>query len=227
MGLPLGFTLSPIPTSQDAGISMQSIENFAIQTGPDDSLSRLLWPGRTMKKDDQEDADEPFHTVEMLSEPTNFYLWIIDDKANHPVAYAWGQYTTGRTEVEWAQAYAKRYRPEGINKPLMDATSGARFLKRASILGSSDCFIIKELYVLPEYQRRGLGGVLMERMVPKADELGLPGYLESSTVGYGLYIKHGFEEVGRITVDLEQWGGEKGEENTYVLMLRSAERLNV
>ena len=89
------------------------------------------------------------------------------------------------------------------------------------------CFVslvLKELYVRPDYQRRGLGGVLVGKMVQRADELGLPAYLESSTVGYNLYTRHGFREIDRVVVDLASWGGSKGQDNTYVLMLRTPQR---
>lgn len=72
----------------------------------------------------------------------------------------------------------------------------------------------------PEYQRRGLGGALVGRIVQRADQLGLPAYLESSTVGYSLYTRHGFREIDRVIVNLAAWGGSKGEVNKYVLMLR-------
>lgn len=74
----------------------------------------------------------------MLSDPTNTYLWIRDEKTKTPIAYAWSQKASKRSEDEWAEAYATRHRPPGMNTALMDATSGARFLKRARILGSGD-----------------------------------------------------------------------------------------
>lgn len=60
----------------------------------------------------------------------------------------------------------------------------------------------------------------MGRIVQRADQLGLPAYLESSTVGYSLYIRHGFKEIDRVIVNLAAWGGARGEVNNYVLMLR-------
>lgn len=64
----------------------------------------------------------------------------------------------------------------------------------------------------------------MSKGSQKADELNVPVYTGSSMSGYGLYIRHRFREVDRVTVDLEQWGGEKGEFNSYALLLRPANR---
>ena len=61
-----------------------------------------------------------------------------------------------------------------------------------------------------EYQRRGLGGMLVAWGC-RADEMGLRDNCEASPEGLRLYLRHVFEEVGRITVDLELWGGKKGE----------------
>ncbi|KAJ5152211.1 hypothetical protein N7492_010506 [Penicillium capsulatum] len=217
MSLPSGFTLSSVPADLGVGRTLQSIESAAIQDGPDRALSDLLWPGQSRTDDEDED---PFHTVEMLSDPVNTYLWIRDEQIKVPIAYAWSQRAPKRSEVEWAEAYANRHRPPGMNTALMDATSGTRFLKRAKILGSTDSLILKELYVRPEYQRRGLGGALVGHMVQRADQLGLPAYLESSTVGYSLYTRYGFKEIDRVIVNLAAWGGANGEVNKYVLMLR-------
>ncbi|KKA19812.1 hypothetical protein T310_6204 [Rasamsonia emersonii CBS 393.64] len=225
MALPItGYTVSTVPATQDGARTIMDIESSANESSP---LSRLLWPAHLRPEttpataDAQaQDDEEVSRTVAFLSDPNNRYFWITEDATNKAVAYAWWQYAKGRTEAEWAETYANRYRPEGMNKALMDATSGARFLKRAKILGEKDVFILKELYVRPEFQRRGLGGILVEKGLREADELGLPAYTEATEKGFGLYLKHGFKEVDRVTVDLEPWGGSKGEVSSYALLLR-------
>lgn len=72
----------------------------------------------------------------------------------------------------------------------------------------------------PEYQRKGLGSRLVKWGVDRADELGLSAYTEASEQGLNLYLRYGFKEVDRVTVDLEPWGGEKGSSNTYGLLFR-------
>jgi GNAT superfamily N-acetyltransferase len=63
------------------------------------------------------------------------------------------------------------------------------------------------LHTDPEYQGQGAGGALMEWGKQKADELGLPTYLESSAKGHRFYQKHGFKDVQVMTMDLSQYGG--------------------
>jgi hypothetical protein len=84
--------------------------------------------------------------------------------------------------------------------------------------------VLKELYVQPEFQRRGIRGTLVEWGVKKTDELGLVAYTEASPKGLGLYLRYGFKEVDSVTVDLEPWGGKKGAVHSYGLLLRKAGR---
>ncbi|PYI11210.1 hypothetical protein BO78DRAFT_413681 [Aspergillus sclerotiicarbonarius CBS 121057] len=224
MSLKPGFIISTVPPTQEAGRHLGSIERAAIRQSNDTSFVRLIWNNSPPdeKEDEESENEDQFHAIDMLSNPANKYTWIIDSATGTPVAYGWWQHAKGKTEEEWATTYANRYRPEGMNKALMDATSGARFLKRARLLNTRDTLILKELYVRPEFQRQGLGGVLVQRGVEEADRLGLQAYTEASKDGYGLYVKFGFEEVDRVTVDLEPWGGKPGEFNSYGLLMRLA-----
>ena len=92
--------------------------------------------------------------------------------------------------------------------------------------GDLNLLELKELYVRPEYQRQGLGGLLVAFGVHEADKLGLAAYTEATPEGLGLYLKHGFKEVDRVTVDLEQWGGPKGDFNSYGLLYREAKPID-
>lgn len=53
---------------------------------------------------------------------------------------------------------------------------------------------LRRLFILPEYQRKGIGKALMQWGLAKADEEGLLGWLVSSPEGYALYRRSGFED---------------------------------
>lgn len=132
-----GFTTSPVPATPEGARTIRDIENSAQKDSP---LSRLLWPrGAPQGKEEDEEVSRD---VAFLRDPANKYFLVTEDASNTAVAYVWWQHAKGRTEAEWAETYANRYRPEGMNKALMDATSGVRFLKRAKILGEQDVFSI-------------------------------------------------------------------------------------
>lgn len=125
--------------------------------------------------------------------------------------------------------HGNRFRPPEINAPLADATGGRRLQLRGKILsptGNPRPFLmLKELFVRPSHQRRGLGGCLVELGCRMADEMGVVAYTEATPEGQGLYLRHGFEEVERVRVELEKFGGRSGEVDEYGLLLRPAQGL--
>lgn len=149
-----GYTISTVPATPEGARTIQDIENSANETSP---LSRLLWPAHlrpeTTADAQAQDDEEISRTVAFIRDPDNRFFLITEDTTNKAVAYVWWQHAKGRTEEEWAEAYANRYRPEGMNKALMDATSGARFLKRAKILGEKDVFSRFHLLSVAEQRR--------------------------------------------------------------------------
>ncbi|MCJ1392773.1 hypothetical protein MMC18_005644 [Xylographa bjoerkii] len=227
----MDFTINAVPVTRTGVRSIREIETAAHENDP---IGPLLWPGLHTHDPEPDPVDELTHSTDtpsleeeeaarviaFLQDPSNHYLQVTETATKKAVAYVWWEHAKGRTEAQWAETYANRFRPKEMNKALMDATSGVRFLKRAKLLGEQDVFILKELYVRPEYQRRGLGGKLVASGAQKADDLGLLSYTEASPKGMGLYLKHGFLEVDRVTVDLEPWGGKKGDVNSYGLLLR-------
>jgi len=222
----MAFTISHALPTVACVRSIRAIEAAAQEK---EVIGPLLWPQTATTEtasnepsdDDRSLEEEEFtRDIGFLADPSNHYLLVTDEVATKEVAYVWWQHAQGRTDAEWAEVYANRYRPPEMNKELMDATSGARFLKRAKILKDSEAFVLKELYVRPEYQRQGLGGRLVEWGVKKADELGILAYTEASAKGLGLYLRYGFYEMDRVTVDLGDWGGEKGQLHSYGLLVR-------
>ena len=65
-----------------------------------------------------------------------------------------------------------------------------------------------ELNTSPKFQRRGLGSELVKYGLEKADRDGVVVYLSGSPMGVPLYRKLGFEEVGKLELNLEEFGGE-------------------
>ncbi|KAE9365665.1 hypothetical protein N431DRAFT_353757 [Stipitochalara longipes BDJ] len=62
--------------------------------------------------------------------------------------------------------------------------------------------------ILPAYQGRGLGGMLLRWGLERANHLGKRIFLLSSPEGKYLYAKYGFETVGTVIMDLEKYGGQ-------------------
>ena len=76
------------------------------------------------------------------------------------------------------------------------------------------CVDLEIVATIPEYQGRGAAGQLIRWGIARADELGLPCYLEANDVGRPMYERFGFRVVGELV--LEEIG------HTERLMVREA-----
>jgi GNAT superfamily N-acetyltransferase len=66
------------------------------------------------------------------------------------------------------------------------------------IIENDDHVYIGEFYLLPEYQRRGIGTELLRRVLERADRIGVPSRLQFLKVNpvRSLYERHGFRVTG-------------------------------
>ncbi|MCJ1379605.1 hypothetical protein MMC17_002707 [Xylographa soralifera] len=210
-------------SAETASAETASSETLSTETTSAETTSAETVPEETASNgEDDRSYEEEAIAVEMgyVANPDSHYLLVTDTDTAQDIAYVGWRHSKSRTDAKWAEMHANRYRPPEMNSELMDATSGACYLKRAKILKDSEAFVLLELYVRPEYQRRGIGGDLVEWGLKKADELEIVAYTEASAEGLGLYLKHGFREVDRVTVDLGDWGGEKGQLHSMGLLVR-------
>ncbi|MCJ1400183.1 hypothetical protein MMC11_003387 [Xylographa trunciseda] len=110
--------------------------------------------------------------------------------------------------------------PPGANVPLMEAGFGTlKALREGKMAGKQYGFVLI-LVTVPEWHRRGVGRKLLQRYMDVVDEKGWESWIDASPAGMGLYQKLGWEQVGGVTVDLGQYGGEKGYMETTVSMVR-------
>jgi GNAT superfamily N-acetyltransferase len=65
--------------------------------------------------------------------------------------------------------------------------------------------LLSALFTSPKYQRRGVGTSILKWGNERADEEGLPCFLQSTPFGYGLYKELGWKDVGSLDVDLRDW----------------------
>lgn len=79
------------------------------------------------------------------------------------------------------------------------------------------------LIVSPEYQRRGIGTMLLEDGLRETDAQGLQSVLGASSAGIGLYRRYGFVEFKVIKLNLWEYeGGEGMGVEEHVIMHRPA-----
>ena len=74
------------------------------------------------------------------------------------------------------------------------------------------------LAVRPEYQRKGLGSLLLDPVWKLADKDNAKTFIQASEKGIGLYLKYGWVEVDEIVMDFSPYGGPK--QTKTVLLIR-------
>ncbi|KFY19383.1 hypothetical protein V493_07984 [Pseudogymnoascus sp. VKM F-4281 (FW-2241)] len=68
-------------------------------------------------------------------------------------------------------------------------------------------YFMSILAVRPQYQRRGLGSMLLSAVLEQVDKEHAKAFVQGSAQGIGLYLKHGWGEVDEILMDYSSYGG--------------------
>ncbi|MCJ1433985.1 hypothetical protein MMC27_003350 [Xylographa pallens] len=181
----------------------------------DDPIVQLLFPeghgGNT-----QATRGETHHKSSK-ADPTNYYIKATSTATGEIVA--WLKYhlfdDLEREHLPWPKDL-----PAGANVPLMEASFTTLKALRDEMMAGKQYGYVLILVTVPEWHRRGVGRKLLQRYLDVADEKGWESWIDASPAGMGLYQKLGWEQVGSVTLDLGEFGGEKGLMETTVAMLR-------
>ncbi|KAF2397346.1 hypothetical protein EJ06DRAFT_145410 [Trichodelitschia bisporula] len=166
------------------------------------------------------------HRAAALAAPYSFAYKVTDsDKSNLIVGIAqWSIFTRPRSQSEITSSLQMRPPFPGDNTPARAEFMSGIFASRRKWIGDGRPIVILEsLVVRAEYQRRGVGSMLVEWGCGEMDRLGVEGYLESSSAGRKLYAKYGFEGVEELGFDARRWGASEGD--VHLTMIRQPRRV--
>ncbi|MCJ1388582.1 hypothetical protein MMC18_001429 [Xylographa bjoerkii] len=181
----------------------------------DDPLVQLLFPSGDGGTTVTERGES--HRNSQKEDPSNFYVKATSVATGEIVA--WLKYHL-YDDLEREHIPFPKELPPGSNIPLMEAGfTTLKALREEKMAGKQYGFVLV-LVTVPEWHRRGVGRKLLQRYLDVVDEKGWESWIDASPAGMGLYQKLGWEQVGGVTVDLGQFGGEKGYMETTVSLVR-------
>jgi len=152
--------------------------------------------------------------------PDRAFVKVTDTATGEIAGFAVWHRESPKTDEGEEKPEEKRDWGPDTNVEALDEFIGALTKKRTEVMGGNPFWHLELLDTHPSYERRGVGSQLVKWGTDRADEDGLPAWLEATPTGYGLYIRHGFEGVGDLISDLTKHGGQ-GLYKT-VFMLRPA-----
>ncbi|KAJ5290999.1 hypothetical protein N7478_000250 [Penicillium angulare] len=113
--------------------------------------------------------------------------------------------TTSQSMEEDIESLASRH-PEGgariFAEQAFTILKTAEAEARAQFPGTKGYMSLGSLFTAPQYRRKGLGNLLMEWGVKKADEMGLDIWVEAAPSAVPFYERHGLLKVKTVDVDL-------------------------
>lgn len=149
-------------------------------------------------------------TKEQLSDPSHSFILVRDSNTRNVLAIACWYFQPADKSMQEVlddeeEAREKRAEQEPIPGIHFAAINDCRQvhaeLKRNILRGKAHA-LLQLLATHPSAQRRGAGAAALAWGLQKADQKGLPAYLEASGMGKPLYAKFGFKEVRASTVEL-------------------------
>ncbi|KAL5089219.1 hypothetical protein Trisim1_005781 [Trichoderma cf. simile WF8] len=160
-------------------------------------------------------------TARAVQKPENVYLVAVDEESNKVVGFV-------RYVVEEEKKQQQEKQEEAVVSESGDAGPPSLFGVKEHLKGlweefnekqvaMDGCYqkaadgkrhiYVNHLMIDPNYQRKGIGGKLLDAVLEKSDEEKVPTFLMSSAESRGLYGKMGFEILGTWRVDNGDWAG--------------------
>lgn len=157
------------------------------------------------------------------------FLCVFDTTTADIISYAtWIYLPNGYLASEDADTQHP-WLPPGINAKLVRDFDRMTAELRSAHPGRKEAhWLLSMLATHPKHEGRGAGSMLIKWAFPKADDMGLRCYVDSSVVGYPVYRRRGFgEDVGVMDLDLGKYeGGEEYGVQRWVAMMREPEKVH-
>ncbi|KAL6713246.1 hypothetical protein ACLMJK_009367 [Lecanora helva] len=183
--------------------------------GPNTSLARAQAGARTL--------------ADWKNDPSEKVLKVIDTETSEIVSFGkWNVYTHERPRSEWDQHMDVNWTDDPVLKSGAETYLEKIHGMRHKYASGQPHLLLNIMITDPPHQRRGAASMIVKWGCEKADELGLPAYLEATAAGLPIYLKEGFEKLDEVIIDCDAWPGGLGPGGTgkhrYAMLYRPARR---
>ena len=165
-----------------------------------------------------------------LADPqNNSASQIYDTSAQKMAAFSLWVVTKPKTDEEWDREAFERPQefmplPEASKEYVISFLRDETANKRRILGNDRQWWELDMLITALEYQRQGLGSRLMRAGIAQMEEKGLPSVIIATEAGNALYMKYGYQVVGRWSVNLREFGGPDSYDNTILVKSPAASK---
>jgi GNAT superfamily N-acetyltransferase len=199
---PIQYTVQPIASENDIP-GFVKVQDDAFHDWP---TMQVMYPSNlAIKKEESLGLEVKSHTDIWVNDPTAVYCTAKLQSGEIIGGAKWNFFQDSGPQFPWPTEHGPDANGEMVKwyfEQLDDRRNKGMHGKKHVLMAI--------LAVSPHYQRCGIGARLLEWGLQRCDKEGLECWIDATDKGKGLYLKHGWVEVGGIDVDLERWGGEKG-----------------
>ena len=212
------FTVQHVTSKQDFP-GYVAIEHAAFQNWK--PMNLMHPPSATVSAEESAEFAANLYSEIWSSDPTAYYLVAKLPSGKIIGGAKWNFFQNSDPQFPWPVKYAPdanvemvKWYFEQLDKRRNEGMKGKKHALMATLV------------VSPEYQRCGIGKALLEWGLRKCDEENLECWIDATKEGKGLYLQHGWEEVGELEIDLKRWGDSNGGLMWTANMIRKPRSVN-
>ncbi|KAF1832569.1 hypothetical protein BDW02DRAFT_570954 [Decorospora gaudefroyi] len=137
------------------------------------------------------------------TDPSSHWFYALDTTTNKPVGSAQWVISTSNPFAAGTSKLTAPWWPEGEYRSFCESILNQVYRPRSNWMTRPHC-ALNWMAVDPAHRSRGIGSLLMDVGVSRADKLDLECWLEASAMGRPLYEKFGFHSLLKIAFDIER-----------------------
>ncbi|KUJ24598.1 uncharacterized protein LY89DRAFT_776679 [Mollisia scopiformis] len=133
-------------------------------------------------------------------DPSSRWIYVTDEETGEVIAGTQWNIFEQNPYAKEAEPMAPYWLPEGAFKDVASQVL-YQFLSNRTAKMKEPHILNNFCFVHPKHRRRGAGRLMMQWGADKADELGLPAYVEATDDGLQLYKEYGFKVESELSLD--------------------------